>query len=93
MPALRHRGIRRTLAGTLFGANTRVHFDPQSGLRWTSLFSGNLYVEQQSTRACSACGLVWTQLSPEALRDKLRKWGTDATRAWLDGSADQPLGE
>jgi hypothetical protein len=41
------------------------------------------FAVDKATWACVACGLVWTELNPEALRDRLRKGSDLETRVRL----------
>lgn len=84
--------------GQLVGGGP-VGFFP-AGLRFWSLKTGGLAlpvagIEGSHAQACTACGLVWSQIDAPRLLEMLREAGTDETRARLersspDGGASRP---
>lgn len=76
--------------GRLIGGGAPVAFFP-GGLRFWSLKTGGLElpvagIEGSHAQACTACGLVWSQIDAPRLLTMLREAGTDQTRARFGGS-------
>jgi hypothetical protein len=80
-------GAAETTAGRFFG-RVPMGFLP-AGLRfWTFKARPVAFARDSAPRACTACGLVWLQVEPAALRRVISEAGTDATRRQLsDGAA------
>ena len=76
-----HKGI--VLHGSFFGRGVRFGFRPEE-LR---LFSLSLQFPEapiaSSAAACASCGLVWGELDPATLRQKLHELGNEDVRKRL----------
>ncbi len=77
-------GSENITAGQLIGRGAPVGFFP-AGLRFWSLKAGGLQLpvaglEGSHAQACTACGLVWSEIDATRLTTMLREAGTDDTR-------------
>jgi hypothetical protein len=76
--------VRGAHSANLWGAHSANLFEPE-GLqsRWFQLRRSIETPLLGAFQACLKCGLVWSHVSPEALRAIIEKQGTDEAKSHL----------
>ena len=73
----------------VLGRPDQIAFTP-SATKWLA-FRNLVRVAPMSLTACSACGLLWSEVGVPELLEVLRKSGTKRAQAWLEGGAEEAL--